>query len=265
MRESLFIDWNKEKIAVTIDYPENIQVNKKYPVVIICHGFIGSKVGVDRLFVKTAQGLTEDNNIVVRFDYVGCGESSGDYGKTGLHDLIAQTKKMIDFTYQLKQVEQDDITLLGHSLGGATAVLTASKDHRIKNMIIWSAVANPYKDIKQIVGREKVRTLKKNDTIQYLGYQFSKRFFDSLSDYEPLQSASQFPGDVLIIHGTGDNEIPVNYATEYERAFRNRHEGKNMKFEIIEANHTYSDVDHFSELISISRQWLQNNINLITT
>ena len=56
--------------------------------IIICHGFIGSKVGVDRLFVKAAEEFTMDGAIVLRFDFAGCGESSGNYGETGLDAFI---------------------------------------------------------------------------------------------------------------------------------------------------------------------------------
>ena len=254
--------WKKETIAATIDYPENIQLGQKYPLIIICHGFIGSKVGVDRLFVKAAQQLNQDQYIVLRFDYAGCGESSGDYGKTGLHDLIDQTQTVIDFAYQLKQVDQSQVTLLGHSLGGATAALTAAKDQRIKRLILWSSVAYPYEDIKRIVGREKVRTLKKVTTIDYLGYSLTNPFFDSLTCYQPVQAVVGFSGDVLIVHGTGDEDIPVNYAQEYERVLAKRFSGDIVKCEIEGASHTFSKSDHFSELMTITRNWVGNQLYL---
>lgn len=264
MKESLFITWKKETLAATIDYPENMQLGQKYPLFIICHGFIGSKVGVDRLFVKTAEQLNRDQYIVLRFDYSGCGESSGDYGKTGLHDLIDQTRTIIEFAYQLPHIDQSQITLLGHSLGGATAILTAANNQRIKRLILWSSVARPYEDIRRIVGKEKVRMLKKEKVIDYLGYSFTKPFFDSLISYQPMETAVGISGNVLIIHGTGDEDIPVIYAKEYERMLTKRLSGHVLRHEIEGANHTFSKVDHFSELIAVTRSWVENQISFAT-
>lgn len=257
MREQILISWKEHQLAAVIDYPKNMQLGKKYPLLIICHGFIGSKVGVDRLFVKTANALTKEELIVLRFDYSGCGESSGDYGITGLHNLIDQTRTVIEFGFNLKQVDQKDITLLGHSLGGATAALTAAIEQRINRLILWSAVAHPYEDIRRIVGIEKVRSLKKVPSIDYLGYDLTRTFFDALSKYEPLQSAAQFSGDVLLIHGSGDEEIPVSYLKDYEKVFTERVSGECEIHEIHDANHTFSNSIHFNEVIAHTVNWLR--------
>ena len=81
------IKWKDENIVLSIDYPK--EVFTEYKTVIICHGLIGSRVGVDRLFIKTSNLLTEKGYLVIRFDYKGCGESSGEYGSNRLSDLIA--------------------------------------------------------------------------------------------------------------------------------------------------------------------------------
>lgn len=258
MKKQILINWKQEKLAAVIDYPENLQAERKYPLLIICHGFVGSKVGVDRLFVKTSDALMKDEWIVLRFDYSGCGESSGDYGKTGLQDMIDQTRTVIDYGFNLKQVDQNEMTLLGHSLGGATAALTAANDRRIKRLILWSAVAYPYKDIKRIVGTEKVRLLRTVSSIDYLGYGLTKQFFDSLAGYEPLKAACDFSGDVLLIHGTDDEDIAVSYVRDYEKVFMNRNSGECLTREIREANHTFSNSEHFSQLLGCTRSWLRN-------
>ncbi len=256
MKEQILIRWKEHQLAATIDYPRNMQLGSKYPLLIICHGFVGSKVGVDRLFVKTANALTKEQMIVLRFDYSGCGESSGDYGKTGLHELIDQTRTVIDFGVNLEQVDPKEITLLGHSLGGATAALTAANKQQIKQLILWSAVAHPYDDISRIVGKEKVRSLKNIPSIDYLGYGLTKPFFNALSRYEPLQSAAKFSGDVLLIHGTGDEDIPVSYIKDYEKVFTERVSGECETYEIQDANHTFSNSTHFNQVIAHTVNWL---------
>ena len=264
MREQLIIKWKNERLAATLDIPENLQACKKYPLFIICHGFIGSKVGVDRLFVKAAEELNKDQYIVLRFDYSGCGESTGDYGKMGLHDFIDQTRTVIDYAYQLKQIDRNQITLLGHSLGGATAVLTASRDTRIKRLVLWSSVAHPYEDIKQIVCRDKAKSYKNLTEMDYMGYTLTKCFFDSLLPYQPLLETVNFPGNVLILHGTSDEDIPVRYAKAFEESFAKRSSGTCTKHEIEGANHTISNTKHFMELIQFTRKWAKDEISIST-
>ena len=260
MKQSQYIEWKNESLSATIDFPKNIVFGKKYPLIVICHGFIGSKVGVDRLFVKAAEEFTMDGAIVLRFDLAGCGESSGNYGETGLNDFIDQLQTVLDYSIEgIEQIDRNNITVLGHSLGGATAVLTAAIDSRIRHLILWSSVAQPYEDIKRIVGTEKVSSIKTGSFIDYMGYQFSDHFFQSLKGYQPLQGATEFKGDVLILHGTGDEDIPVTHAKEYESAFKSRKWGSCLKYEISGANHTISNYNHFSQLMTITRSWISSD------
>jgi dienelactone hydrolase len=39
------------------------------PIIIICHGFIGSRIGVDRLFVQAAREFASKGYAVLRVDY----------------------------------------------------------------------------------------------------------------------------------------------------------------------------------------------------
>lgn len=255
------IDWNNEQLTASIDYPIDFHtLNATYPLIIICHGFTGSRVGVDRLFVKSARDFNKDGYIVVRFDYAGCGESTGEYGNTGLSDLIEQTKAVINFAWNLEGVDKENIFLLGHSLGGATALLTAVRDSRIRKLILWSAVGNPYNDIEQIVSTEKVYRLQSETYFEYLGYAFTNKFFQSLKRYEPFKELNAFNGDVLITHGTLDEEIPVIYSYEYEKEFTLRPYGMVERYEIQGANHTYSCLYHYNQLIECTRKWIQKKL-----
>lgn len=253
------IPWKHQHLAAIIDYPasiDNTQKEKRFPLVIICHGFTSSRIGVDRLFVKTGQALTIDGCAVLRFDYEGCGESPGFYGGSGMDEWIEQTKAVIGFALNLGNIDPDRIFLLGHSLGGATALLTATDDCRVNKLILWSAVAHPFGDIGKIVGWDKLKGLKKNHEIDHLGYTFKAKFFDSLEKYEPLVHAPKFLGDVLLVHGTHDDEIPFDYNFDYEQAFFNRECGTCEKKAIEGANHTFSTGIHFQELITCTRKWI---------
>ncbi|AEH49427.1 alpha/beta fold hydrolase [Parageobacillus thermoglucosidasius] len=253
----------KEFLAASIHYPDSLLPAKEIPVVIICHGFISTRIGIDRLFVQTAHYLASRGMPVVRFDYAGCGESSGEYGNNRLEDLIYQTRSVIDYVKNTESFKNNPIILLGHSLGGAVALLTAAIDTRVDSLILWAPSANPYDDITRIVKTQtKVSNLDRN--IDYCGYRLGPHFFQSLSHYHPLQEAKKFPGNVLVVHGGNDEEIPVEYCHLYYQAFQLRKKGNCVKEIIPEANHTFSSLSHRQILLQITSDWLEKELFLIS-
>ena len=262
MERQIVIRHSGEELTASIHYPLREQQEEKagyerHPLVIICHGFVGSRIGVDRLFVKTARELAADGCMVIRFDYIGCGESSGHYGAEGLESMIAQTRSVLDYGLDCEDVDPSRVTLIGHSLGGAVALQTAARDRRVKNLILWSAVGYPFNDIVNITGRDVYNEAVKSGTADYLGYSFTPAFFESLAAGQPFQEALKFGGDVLVIHGTSDDIIPVDYAFLYQKVFWMRPEGRCDKEIIFQADHTYSAGEPRAQLLKRTREWLR--------
>lgn len=267
MERQIMIRHGQEELTASLHYPaqqegKNGRCGERAPLVVICHGFVGSRVGVDRLFVKTARELAEEGNMVLRFDYAGCGESSGDYGKEGLESMIAQTRTVLDYALDCGNVDPSQVTLIGHSLGGAVAILTAVRDRRVKNLVLWSAVGYPLNDIVKITGREVYDHAVKTGSSDYLGFEFAPAFFDSLGTYQPFQEAIKFTGNVLVVHGTSDDTIPVDYAFLYQKVFWMRSEGRCDKEIIFQGNHTYSSGSHCGQLIHRTKEWLNEQKTL---
>lgn len=263
MEKQFTIKFEQLHLTATLHYPK-LQENEtleKIPAIIICHGFIGSRIGVDRLFVKTARALAEEGHVVVRFDYAGCGESDGEYGQLGFDSLIAQTRSVIDYVTELDFVDLSQITLLGHSLGGAVSIMTAVKDKRISKLILWSSVGYPFNDIVRIVGRNNYDEAIKIGSTDHRGYQLTPTFFESLMNHQPFQAATKFSGDVLLVHGTSDEDIPADYSFLYQKIFWTRSEGQCDKEIIFQADHTYSTHSHQLEAITVTKNWLARQKN----
>lgn len=253
MTEVKTVKWKDENIMLSIDYPKGV-IND-YKAVVICHGLIGSRVGVDRLFVKTSNLLTEKGYLVLRFDYKGCGESSGEYGSNRLSDLIEQTEAIIQFAYEELPIKE--LILLGHSLGGAVALLTAINDIRVSRLIQWAAVGNPAYDIKRIFGAERLNELAEREIVDFNGYSFYQTYFESLAEYHPLETCHSFSGDVLLAHGSADQDIPYHYMNEYKNNYLQRQKGTVKTLLIENGKHTFSSASQFNELISGTIQWLE--------
>ncbi|WNB92939.1 alpha/beta fold hydrolase [Bacillus sp. NEB1478] len=261
MQKQDCLSWRGKELALTIHYPSRRIEDRIYPLVIICHGFTSTRIGVDRLFVKAAQKFENLGFVVIRFDYAGCGESDGDYGENEFADFIDQTKAVISYGSKLKAIDSNQISLIGHSLGGAVAACTAAADQRIKNAVLWSAVGNPFEDITRIVGFNNHHSQRKV-IIDHLGYAITDKFISSLRHFSPITIWNPFKGNVLFVHGTADDTISPDYCTLYYQQAKQRPHGRSDMTLIEGGNHTFSSIQQFNELISETSQWLLKHVTI---
>lgn len=259
MEQHVQIQSSHVQLAATLHLPVNQQQEGKYPLVIICHGFVGNRIGVNRLFVKAAREFSSHGLAVLRFDYEGCGESPGEYGSYEFGRFIQQTKDVIDYGTNIPGVDKDHIILLGHSLGGAVAALTASEDKRIKKLMMWAAVGHPFHDIVQIIGQSEYDRTKIVPYIDHEGYGLTNHFLSSLQRYSPLEQCKTFHGDVFLAHGTNDEVIPSDYCALYQHAFKRGSSKSVVKEWIPGADHTFSSLAGSEALYMHSLQWLLKN------
>ena len=261
MERPMTIRYGQINLAATLHYPawgDHREVSR-HPVVVICHGFVGSRIGTDRLFVKAARELAAHGFVVLRFDYAGCGESSGDYGATGVDSWIEQTRYALDAALGLDFADTGNVTLLGHSLGGAVAVLTGAIDKRVRNLVLWAPVGHPFQDIVSIVGKARYEEAITKGAAEFAGYRLQSSFFQSLSEAQPFLQAKQFAGDVFLVHGSSDAVITAEYSFLYQKVFRTRPNGGLCDKEIItHADHTFSTKGHAARAIGHTVDWLKN-------
>ncbi|ETT61755.1 alpha/beta fold hydrolase [Paenibacillus sp. FSL R7-277] len=267
MERNIIIRHNGEELTASIHYPAADRAGtgrckNRVPLAVICHGFVGSRIGVDRIFVKAARELAQDGYMVIRFDYAGCGESSGDYGSEDMESMIGQTRAVLDYGISSADVDPQRVTLIGHSLGGAVALLTGVRDRRVKNLVLWSAVGYPFNDIVKIVGRDAFDRSVKSGSADYAGYSFTPVYFNSLAAFQPFQEAGKFSGDVLVIHGTSDDVIPVDYAFLYQKLFWTRPEGRCDKEIIFQGDHTFSSGPAQEQVLKRTRDWMNQQEHL---
>jgi len=89
--------------------------------VICCHGFRGSKLGPQRLFVRLARHLQSRGIAALRFDQYGSGDAAGDFFDSSFDDWIATTAALV----RRYRADGYRAALLGQSMGGATALAVA--------------------------------------------------------------------------------------------------------------------------------------------
>ncbi|WP_158232480.1 S9 family peptidase [Sporosarcina sp. P13] len=258
MQKNITIRSGENNLSGALHLPEYTKT--KIPLIILIHGFVGSKVGEHRLFVKAARYFTERGYGVFRFDFSGCGESDGDYGDVTVTKQLREVKDVIDYLSLIHEIDEDRVTLIGHSLGGAVASLTAAKDSRVKHLLLWSPVGTPYEDITGILGPKAVREISKEGQHDYLGFMISKTFIQDLKTHQPLEAVRSYTGPAHIIHAKADEQIPKEHAVRYSNSFNKRAHTAAVYAQYIEsADHTFSSYSFEDELFSKSIAWLEGH------
>jgi len=254
LEQQVIINSRQQSLSAVLHIPHG----KRAPGVILCHGFMGNKIGQHRLFVKTARALADQGFAVLRFDYSGCGDSTGDHADISLQHQILETKDAINFMDNHPSVVKGNLTVLGLSMGACVAALTASHDHRVKRLILWAPVARPFKDLLGIIGYDHLNKTITSGSSDFNGFELGQEFFNSLRTTNPLEEIKNYHGDCLMIHGSGDIEVDSQNAKMYYEVLKvSENRGNHVLRIIPEADHTFSSGLWEKQLLESTLEFLE--------
>jgi len=254
LEQQVFINSREQRLSAVLHIPHG----ERSPGVILCHGFMGNKIGQHRLFVKTARALADKGFAVLRFDYSGCGDSTGEHVDLSLHRQILETEDAISFMHHHPSVIQGNLTVLGLSMGACVASLTAARDPRVKRLILWAPVARPFEDLLNIIGVDHMNKTVKSGSSDFNGFELGQAFFKSLSTTNPLEEIKKYHGSCLIIHGSGDTEVDSKNAKMYYEVIVARENRAKHGLTIIPgADHTFSSILWEKQLIENTLEFLE--------
>lgn len=232
---------------------------KAKPIVIFSHGFKGFKDWGH--FNLVGKAFAEAGMVFVKFNFSHNGTTVenplefGDLEAFGNNNYIIELddlKLVVDWILGYEplhgQTDPEQLFLIGHSRGGGISVLKAAEDARVKKLCTWAAVSD-------ILNRNKQRTIetwKKNGVIHArngrtqqdmpLYLQFYETQLQHKERLNILKAARQLAIPFLIIHGTNDEAVSSNDATDLRLAAPHSElvmiDGANHTFE---TRHPYTD------------------------
>ena len=208
---------------------------EKPPCVITCHGLFSSK-DTDK-FLSIADTFAGRGIAVIRFDFGGCGESSGLIADTTVTGRLAELTAVVQFARQ-QQLLGPCLGLLGSSLGGYLSLLYAARDTSVMALSVW---ATPFSlpGLRDSITPAELSVLKEDFFID------AGRF-----DLLPLLPALH---TVLIIHGSRDEIVPHTHA---EKIFRLAGSPKEL-VPIAGGDHSLTVPEDREQAIQKSVQWFQ--------
>ncbi len=232
-----------------------VQRGKKFPAVVFCHGYTGTKVEPHRIFVKMARELANRGIAALRFDFRGSGDSDGNFEDMTISGEISDTVKALDWLQEngvRHGIDTENISLLGMSMGGLVAACVAGKDKRVKSLALWAAVSDLNASLERIGQKRKdsIRGLPGGLT-DYGGNIVGKEFLAEFEHIRPLSEIQKFKGPVLILHGTADDMEPSSNATDYHNAIAEKNPCNHL-YLIEGADHTFNSVPWEREVLTLT-------------
>ncbi|MGZ3449425.1 MAG: alpha/beta fold hydrolase [Polyangiales bacterium] len=111
----------------------------KPTAVLLCNPFGEEAVRAHRIYRVLANRLSRAGHAVLRFDYLGTGDSSGSAEETNLDDWIAS---VVMATAELRRLSSAPrIAALGLRLGGTLAAIATSKHSLdLQHLLLWDPV-----------------------------------------------------------------------------------------------------------------------------
>ncbi len=218
IRERVTIDGDHGKLQAVIQKPD-LKPGQQCPMVVFCHGFGGTKEGP--LFELITDSLQKHGIASIRFDFNGHGESEGKFEEMTVPNEINDAKKVIEYVRDLRYVSK--VALVGHSQGGVVASMTAGEMGSDISAVVLMAPAAVLRDdaIRGSTFGKQYNPLDPPEYVelwgpQRLGRNYIKTAF-SLPIYE---TAANYHGPALIIHGNGDRIVPYTYGLRFHQQWK---------------------------------------------
>lgn len=133
--EDVLIPGTRGDIHATVQLPGKLARSDTMPLVVLCHGFTGSRDG-DGHFAPLAADLAARGIATVRLDFPGCGDSDEPFTAYTLSNMADDVESAI--LYMQTTYGTGKTALVGHSMGGRLASLYPSLKGGIAALALWS-------------------------------------------------------------------------------------------------------------------------------
>ena len=163
------------------------------PAVITCHGLFSSKQS--EKFVRIAETFSREGFAVVRFDFGGCGESTGNIADTTVTSRLQELEAVMHHLSGHAKLS-GRYGILGSSFGGYVGLLYATR-HPVAALSVWATPCDLL-SISKNIPQEDLQKLKQG-------------FFEDARTYNLPAAIAGMPS-VQVIHGLNDEVVPVDQA-----------------------------------------------------
>ena len=206
-KKAEFASSSGEKLAAALELP----MGAPRAFALFAHCFTCSKD--IRAAREIARALRARGIAVLRFDFTGLGGSEGDFANTNFSSNVEDLVAAADF---LRREFAAPSILIGHSLGGAAAIVAATRIPEVKGVATIGAPAEADHVAMQIKGQEDEIREKGQAEVTLAGRPFTVKaqFLDDLKNQSVLKCAATLKKPLLIFHAPRDETVGIENASE---------------------------------------------------
>ena len=226
-------------------------VNSPLPGVVL----VGAFGGQDRdeslwqipIFGQLAGAIANRGFTVVRYDKRGVGQSGGRPESSTIADYADDVRAVVRYLRSRKEVDRDRIAVVGYGDGGFVAMQAASRDNRIRSLVLLASVGTDGTTytlerqrrqlerltLSEVDRQERIDLQKKILTAASTGSgwegvppelraQADTPWFRSFLGFDPARVLTKAGQPVLIVSAALDTDVPAEHADRLAEVARGR-------------------------------------------
>lgn len=189
-------------------------VSESHKGFVFCHPFAEEKLWAHRVFVRFARELAGRGYTVLRFDYMGHGDSEGDFQDSSVETRIADIRSALR-AIRHHEPTLETIGLLGLRFGATLAAVAADRGPEVESMILWEPIVDGDRYMQDalrtnlttqmaVYGRVTenrqvlIEKMRAGFSVNVDGYEVTYPLFEQASAIKLLSTGSSFSGRVLV-------------------------------------------------------------------
>lgn len=254
--EAVFIPAFGFNLGATVTKPKGAPA--RAPAVVLLAGSgvgdrDGAGIGVPML-AHLAGALADAGFLVVRYDKRGNGQSGGRAESATLADFAEDTRAVVKWLSDRKDVDPKRIAVVGHSEGAWVGMLAASRDRRIAALVSLAGASVTGAELlleQQQAALDRL-TLTADDRAARVALQKQIQaaaltgkgwegvppavrreadtpWFQSVLAFDPAQTIKKVRQPLLFVHGALDKQVPVSHVDRLADLARKTSDSKSVE------------------------------------